>query len=720
MRTRGRLAALGAGALLSLLPRHARAEIAEYVVQAGDTCESISAKFWGSPYRYDKLHALNPKMGPMPHKLVAGTVLMVDKPGPDARVTAIHNKVEAATPAAHQAFTNEPLSRGNTVSTEARSQAEVTFRDTTRVQLGEQTLVVILGDASGKSALRSNAGDTTLVNGSLRAHLGDFSGAKVPVATAGGARVDLGKGEAKISVDEEKTTRLAVYGGTSQLSSAGKSVAVKEGFGSKAKPSTPPTPPRPLPDAPGWSTAPPRTLLGLDTASLKARYASPSDGKGPAVDRWHVQLAKDDRFNDLVVDATVPADVIELEAKELTSGLYYVRVSGIDADKFEGKFGPTQTIRVMTAKVAPAEAGKRAAIEPPKGAFCSFDGGPFVEATAALELTPARAHELSCAEKADGEGASKVTIGENLAGPVTIVATPATATTGPGIRVVTVTLKDASGAPVSGAKLTATATDGAASATVDAPAETTTKGTYTMVVHVPASVRSARVTLAVTGAGTQEVVVEGEPPPRPIDPGIKANPVDEAPDAGKPKRPRYEIAPAIDLAFPNGKSAFGGGAGLEITRRFELGFGWLGIGVRGAFAVRGEADGDTIECPTAGHCTLAGYATTVRHDTFTIGVPISLRVRAGKGLAPYLTLRPQLLWDEATTDALERSGPTALHTVDTVFRVGLDALLGVQWQLGPGAAFVEGGYRVAKAHALAAGEVPIAGGALGIGYRFAL
>lgn len=705
-------------ALALLTARPAFAEIGEYVVLPGDTCESVSAKFWGSPYRYDKLHALNPKMGPMPHKLVPGTVLVVDRPGPDARVTGIHNKVEAATPGAHQAFTNEPLSRGNTVSTESRSHAEVTFRDATRVQLGEQTLVVILGDASTKSAVRSSAGDTTLVNGSLRAHLGEFSEKKSVIATPG-ARIDLGKGEAKVSVDEEKSTRLAVYTGTSALSSAGKTVAVKEGFGSKAKLNTPPTPPRPLPDAPGWSTAPPRTLLGLDTAGLKARYASPGDGKGPAVDRWHVQLARDERFNDLVVDATVPADVIELEAKELTAGTYYVRVSGIDADKFEGRFGPTQTVHVMTAKIAPAEAGKRAAIDPPKGAFCSLDGGPFVEASAPLELAPARAHELSCAEKADGEGASKVTVGEELAGPVAIVATPATTTSGPGTRTVTVTLRDAAGAPVSGATIEATATDGA---TVDPPKETATKGTYATAVHVPAGVRTTRVTLKVAGGGAQEVTVEGEPPPKPPEKKDAIGGVATPPEDARSieARRRWELSPSLELALPRGLTTVGWGAGLELGRRWDVGFGWLTIGVRGAFTLRGEADGAVLACGAAdapSRCTTETFDTRVKHDTFAIGAPISLRVRAGERLAPYVTLRPQLLWDSATTRAVERAGPAALTTIDTVVRVGLDVLIGAQLRAGPGALFVEGGYRLAAKHALPAGEAQVATGVLGLGYR---
>jgi opacity protein-like surface antigen len=734
-----------ASALLATTRAHA--EIGEYVVQPGDTCESISLKFWRNQLRYDKLHALNPKMGPMPHKLAAGTVLVVDKPGPDARVTAIHNKVESATPAVHSSFTNEPLSRGNTVSTEVSSHAEVTFRDTTRVQLGEQTLVVILGDASSKAAVRSGANDTTLVNGSLRAHLGDFAGKQTTVATPG-ARVDLGKGEAKLSVDEEKSTRLAVYSGTSSLSSAGKSVAVKDGFGSKAKLGKPPTPPRPLPDAPTWTTPPPRTLLALDItgaagstgatgggvgadgAQLTATYGPLAGGKGPAAQRWHVQLARDEKFNDFVVDATVPAEIVKLETKQLPSGTYYVRVAAIDADKFEGKFGATSITHVLAAKLVASAAGKRAAVEPPKGSFCGLDGAPLAEVLAPLELTPAHAHVLKCAEKLDGEGATELTIGEELAGAVTIVATPGTKTAGGGARLVTLTLRDAAGAPVTGAKVTATiATPATESggATVDPPAETATKGTYAALVHVPAGVKSVRVSLAVAGAGTQEIQVDGEPPAAPL---VKPAEPTATPNGGADTKAgrsgfhRYELAAGLETTLPRTGSALGFGAAFELSRVISKDAFALTIGLRGAFALRGEVDGDTVACGAAAAPARCGgsdvFDTRVAHDTFALGVGIGLRLRATSWLTPYVVVRPELVYDRATTRAVPSSGTLTLTTSDGVTRFAFSAGAGASFAVGPGGLYVEAAYRGSSRHVVDVATAPIGGGLLSLGYRLEL
>jgi opacity protein-like surface antigen len=729
-----------AAAIVTLAETRAHAEIGEYVVQPGDTCESISLRFWGNQLRYDKLHALNPTMGPMPHTLVPGTKLLVDKPGPDARVTAIHNKVESATPAVHSSFTNEPLSRGNTVSTEVSSHAEVTFRDTTRVQLGEQTLVVILGDASSKSAVRSSANDTTLVNGSLRAHLGDFAGKQTTVATPG-ARVDLGKGEAKLSVDEEKSTRLAVYSGTSSLSSAGQTVAVKDGFGSKAKLGKPPTPPRPLPDAPAWTSAPPRTLIALDVpgggtggASLTATYAPAAAGKGPAAARWHVELARDEKFNDFVVDATVPAEIVKLETKQLPSGTYYVRVAGIDADKFEGKFGATTITRVLAAKLIPSEAGKRAAVEPPKGSFCSLDGAPFAEVQAPLELTPAHAHVLRClerSEKSTGEGAGEITIGEELAGAVTIVATPAAKTTGGGARLVTLTLRDGAGAPVTGAKVTATVTTPAAEsggATVDAPVETTTKGTYAALVHVPAGVTSVRVSLAVAGAGTKEITVEGEPQGAAMEGRTSARPgaAGGAADAevGRSTWRRYELAAGLETTLPQARSALGWGAAVEVAAVIPERSFSLSIGLRGAFALRGEVDGTSVACGAAAAPSGCGgsdvFDTRFAHDSYAIGLALGFRLRVTKWLTPYVVFRPELVYDAAVTHAVSSNGAIALTTSDAVTRFAFTAGGGASFALGPGGLYVEAGYRGSNRHVVDAGAVPIGGGLLALGYRLEL
>ena len=214
--------ALASGALAAplLQPRVAYADdLIEYTVKKGDTCAMIAQRQWGDSRRVDVIHTHNPNMGPPPHDLKEGTVLRFPRTlpqattAPDAKLTHFRNKVQTLTPAPAPATQDAALNRGNRVSTEDQSAAQVTFRDESQISLGEKTLVVILGDMRANATKTQNPGDTTLVTGSLRSKLGQLSGGKAPVIATEGAHVTLGRGATQVSVDEKKATRLAVYDG---------------------------------------------------------------------------------------------------------------------------------------------------------------------------------------------------------------------------------------------------------------------------------------------------------------------------------------------------------------------------------------------------------------------------------------------------------------------------------------------------------------------------
>lgn len=392
----------------------------EYVVVEGDDCEVVAKKVYGDKKLLPLLHEANPDLGPVPHKLKPGQRLRTPKPGAEAKVTFIRKDVEAATPAAHPAKVNEDLDRGHKVSTLASSSAEITFKDTTRLQLAEHTLVVILGGSSTQSSSKqATASDTTLLTGELHAHLGALVGKPKPVLTPG-ARVEVG-GESRVSVDGKKTTRLAVYQGQSTLASSGAKVAVKKGFGSKADLGKKPTAPKPLPVGPTWVKAAPPTVVTLGDGELLATHGPAA----PGVEKFHVQIARDAAFNDLVVDARVPSSIVSLEAKALPPGGYYTRVSAIDGDAFEGAYGDVSVTQVLKVTAVPASAGKPAALVVPPGAFCGLDGAELTAAPS-LELAPGRAHTLRCATTASGEGAAELPLDAAIAGEAPTPAPPPT------------------------------------------------------------------------------------------------------------------------------------------------------------------------------------------------------------------------------------------------------------------------------------------------------
>jgi hypothetical protein len=369
-----------------------------YVVRQGDTCVSIARQRYGDAERVDLIHAYN-ALGPTPHHLAPGSVLRLPPPPPDAQLSFVRNHVQAFTPEEHAGRLDEPLQRGNKVSTLEASSAEVTFFDRSKLQLGEHTLIVIFGTGAGTGAGRAPPAPTSLLNGSLLAHLGELVGRKPAEFATPGAQVRGGE-ELRLHVDASKTARLAVYQGRSALESAGAKVEVPHGFGSKAELSKPPTPPRPLPGAPRWVESPGPLMLATGPAGAIA--GSYQAGPGAVVASWHVQLARDAAFNDLLLDKYAPAEVTALSAEGLPPGAYHVRVSGIDGDAMEGPFSDDVPSTLVQVTFTPSSPGQPAKLTLPAGLSCEAEGGELVAGPAELPVPPSPYPRVGCALEAHG------------------------------------------------------------------------------------------------------------------------------------------------------------------------------------------------------------------------------------------------------------------------------------------------------------------------------
>ena len=363
------LVALLAGAPARAAAPAADADLEDYVVQMGDTCVKIARDRYGDTRRVADIHKYN-ALGASPHRLRVGSVLHLPRvggdPGPEAQITFVRNQVEAFTPEPKPAVVNDSLYRGHKVSTKDQSSAELRFVDETRVQLGERTLIVMLG--RGRTRTTTDAPpETTLVTGALRAHLGELAGGAsrpAPVFKTEAAELALGTGEVKIDVDDKKSTRLAVYRGHSAARARKKTVEVAEGFGNRTDPGKDPGAPQPLPPAPEWTTSPPAQLAVKDVGTFKATYAQKTGAK-PVAAAWHVQIARDESFNDLLVDVRAPESTRDLQATALVPGVYHVRVSAVDADAFEGPFGAPAVASVALAPPPPPPPPPKAVQAPP-------------------------------------------------------------------------------------------------------------------------------------------------------------------------------------------------------------------------------------------------------------------------------------------------------------------------------------------------------------------
>jgi LysM repeat protein len=696
----------------------APAPLIDYTVRPGETLQSIAKRLYGSAARVDLILRENNLDPAAP--LRPGQVLRVpQRAGPDARLTYVRNLVDAYTPERHPGQKGQPLQRGHRVGTRDRSSAEITFSDDTNVQLGENSLLLIAGEDSARGR-RAQANDTTLLSGNLRAHLAELAGKlprRIALSTPAG-QVLLGPGTGLLDVDQVRTTRVAVHRGTGwQVSAVGKMVNVPQGYGTRVEMGRRPAQPRRLPAAPRWTAPPPPILLrGGQGVTVEARFG---EGAGPGASPalYHVQVARDERFNDLVRDQKVPATETTLRAEGIAPGTYFARVSAIDADGMIGPAGPVARFEVAQAEVVPGAQGRRAAVKVPPGLFCGLDGAPLAPITARaregamLPLSPARDHTLLCAPTAEGTHGAQITIPASQCGPLRFLAqvAPPQAEGGVARSHVTLRLRDAEDGPVQvQAQGIAVRVQGSPGVTVGPLQEE--DGALTTTARWPASDQSAALSYAVgpeAGAVTYSVDLPALPPPPP------------------PPPPRPAPLLGVDLALMGTaflgdaqRGSLGHGISPEIGLRFTLPRGSLSLGLRPAYEHSTLYGGARTSCALAEgvRCLPAPegpYAILEGRHLLSLGLPIVYRLRGTRAqLNPYLLAVPQVLlsWLQTRTDQ-----PNAL-----LFRPQLGLLLAVGAQARTpdgGGLFLELGYRVLLTEERAPSESSLGGAIFLTGYR---
>ena len=662
----------------------------EYVVKRGDTCPSIAAAFYGDIKRIDLVHALNPNLGPVPHVLRPGQVLLLPPratpalAAPDAKLTRVRNTVEVAAPNPRPGKPNDPLFRGNRVGTMASSAADVTFRDETQVKLGENTLVIIFGDTNA-SATRTNAAEATVVTGSLRARLSEIAGKKKDkprVETPSGSVV-MNDGEAKVSVDARRATRLAVYAGGSTVTAQKRTVPVSDGFGSKAEMGSAPTPPRPLPAAPVWTTSPgPLVLSDADVADVAGAFGA-GQGAGDPAAEFHIQIARDAAFDDVLVDVRVPATTSALEAKRLPPGSYAARVSAIDADAFEGKWSSAAAFTVSRLTMRPLP-HRRTSVETPEvGLVCALDGG--AAQGFPIELDRNQAHSLSCTSAA---GAGTLELDEL---PIRAVSASADMPRQSGrAGTLRVRLTDEADLPLDRLEVTAEPAEGL---TVGRFERFAAPGVYVAPISWVRGTGPRKLTLRVAGThvvSTNELVLP--------DGAVEEPPVKE------PRALQLEVS-------------LGAGAAARVFAHFGFaGFASVGVaaplGSGVAFAsLRGFAERYPTAAPVP---EIIGNETSLARVRVDLaGAELALGYRFAKRsapAAPYVVVAPLLA--RQLVETKNRTQPTVL--------LGAYGGMGLDLRAGPGGIFGEAGLRAATG--VSGDESPVSPLSLflSVGYRVGL
>lgn len=436
-------------------------------------------------------------------------------PSPEARLTFVNNQVEITAPERRPARVDEVLVRGTRLVTREGSVAEITLADRSRLRLGENTTLVMFAPASRPPAGIPPSDDTTLVRGRITVRCATEGDRRTAVSLATPGATVVVSGDAVLHVDAGRTTRIAVHSGRVRVRAAGREIAVRAGSGVRVEMGRPPQPPRALVAPPSWVSPPPEALLFTGVPHQVRGVFTGSNGTTPAT-QWHLQLARDEDFRDLLVDRIVPGNVTTFEAANLGPGTYFARVSGIDQDRIEGTPGPVARVVITAPRVIPGGNGRRATVEIPQGFYCGLDGGALVPAGRPLQLAAGRNHTLRCATRPDGTDAVDIPIRGSEAGPLVrnIRVEPAGFDASGGMRVVVLQLSDGAGMPVSYANITATVSPGAS---IEPFRETDRRGTYTATVHWRRGVTGVRLRINVNDAEQFDYVL-GHPPDVAVNP----------------------------------------------------------------------------------------------------------------------------------------------------------------------------------------------------------
>lgn len=220
----------------------------------------------------------------------------------------------------------DPLLAGDTLYVPANVSAQVRFHDGAILDLQEAALVVINGAEGGARLVPR----VDLVRGAfaVRAPYRMLVG-------AGGHRVVVDRGQARLQVGDEGSTRVSVEGGRARLEAAGQSadlgadMAARITSGGAVRP-----------------VAPPRIRL-----LLPADGAHVVDGGTPVTLVWdasgasshyRVEVAEDDDFRQVRHDAVVKRTSLPVS---LAPGIYHWRVTAVDSG--EPLFSEQRTLRVV-------------------------------------------------------------------------------------------------------------------------------------------------------------------------------------------------------------------------------------------------------------------------------------------------------------------------------------------------------------------------------------
>jgi len=362
-------------------------ELQNVVVRPGDTLWSIANTYlkdprkWNEILKYNRLPSSDPSIA-MPGMVMKVPVSLIKEQYRAASLVYYINDVllrKSGSADWKSVVLNMNLFKSDTLRTTAEARADVKFYTGEILNLYPNSIAVLR--PPDKKA------DVELLAGEMR-------GLRSRVITAS-ARITPRTKDTEFGarIKEDLTTLVQVYKGRAAVEAQGKVVEVPEGFASEVKVDMPPSQPVKLPPLPefegGGPAAGPAKIgapqIKMDGGRLSLNMKLSASGRaaqagrisGPGVDEkgmpeigdanakgidaneiaklisvanpvqsYHLQIARDQNFSNLVLNRNYDAfDEIDL-AELLQPGSYWMRVSYVDLLGFEGKFNAARQITV--------------------------------------------------------------------------------------------------------------------------------------------------------------------------------------------------------------------------------------------------------------------------------------------------------------------------------------------------------------------------------------